>query len=47
MQSQEVLSDHVRLTELHNKQLEMENKLESLYELWESLANEMEAQGIL
>lgn len=47
MQSPEVLSDHVKLMELHNKQLEMENKLESLYELWESLANEMETQGIL
>ncbi|WP_010245709.1 ribosomal protection-like ABC-F family protein [Acetivibrio cellulolyticus] len=42
MQSGEVLSNHVMLTELHNKQLEMENRLESLYELWESLALEME-----
>lgn len=43
MQSSEVLCDHVRLTELHDKQMEMENKLESLYELWESLAMEMES----
>ncbi len=44
MQSEEVLSDHVRLTDLHNKQVEMEKRLESLYELWESLAVEIEAQ---
>ncbi|OPZ93884.1 MAG: putative ABC transporter ATP-binding protein YheS [Firmicutes bacterium ADurb.Bin419] len=43
MQSEEVLSDHVRLTDLHNKQVEMGNRLESLYELWESLAVEIEA----
>lgn len=44
MQSEEVLSDHVKLTELHNKQVEMENRLEELYELWESLAVEIENQ---
>lgn len=44
MQSEEVLSDHVKLTELHNKQVEMENRLEELYELWESLVVEIENQ---
>lgn len=44
MQSEEVLSDHVKLTELHNKQVEMEDRLEELYELWESLAVEIENQ---
>jgi len=43
MQSEEILSDHVKLNELHTKQQEMEKRLEELYELWESLAMEMEA----
>ncbi len=43
MQSGEVLSDHVKLSELHSKQEQMENRLEELYELWESLAIEIEA----
>ena len=43
MQSGEVLSDHVKLSELHSKQEQMETRLEELYELWESLAIEIEA----
>ena len=43
MQSEEILSDHVKLNELHNKQQEMEKRLEELYELWETLAMEIEA----
>lgn len=43
MESGEVLSDHVKLSELHSEQEQMENRLEELYELWESLALEIEA----
>ncbi|MEN2773500.1 ABC-F family ATP-binding cassette domain-containing protein [Acetivibrio clariflavus] len=43
MQSEDILSDHVKLNELHNKQLEMEKRLEELYELWETLAMQIEA----
>lgn len=43
MQSEEILSDHVKLNELHSKQEEMESRLEELYELWESLAIQIEA----
>ncbi|HOQ02013.1 MAG TPA: ABC-F family ATP-binding cassette domain-containing protein [Acetivibrio clariflavus] len=43
MQSEDILSDHVKLNELHNKQLEMEKRLEELYELWESLAMQIDA----
>lgn len=43
MQSEEILSDHVKLSDLHNKLEEMERRLEELYELWESLAMEMES----
>lgn len=42
MQSGEVLSNHVKLNELHGEQQQMENRLQELYELWESLAMEME-----
>lgn len=40
MTSETVLCDHIMLTKLHDEQSSLEIKLETLYELWETLASE-------
>jgi len=40
MTNEEVVSDHVKLVELHNELNELNLKLEQLYELWDNLMSE-------
>ncbi|MCX8132009.1 MAG: ABC-F type ribosomal protection protein [Clostridia bacterium] len=46
MVSEEACSNHVLLTGLHEEQESLNNKLESLYELWENLSQQKEEMGI-
>ncbi|MCX7921067.1 MAG: ABC-F family ATP-binding cassette domain-containing protein [Clostridia bacterium] len=42
---QALLSDHIKLTELHNEQNFLKSKLEELYTLWETLSSEKESMA--
>lgn len=43
MKSDKILSDHIMLIQLHDEQSSLEIRLEKLYELWEALASEKNA----
>ncbi|MCR4436389.1 MAG: ABC-F type ribosomal protection protein [Clostridiales bacterium] len=39
---EEIYTDHIRLTALHDEQVGLKDRLEELYSLWEALSNEKE-----